>query len=134
MRFYLELVYLKRIEIKFQFFHCFFLGNFSFIIFFKVTLITFVEHIKMKIKLCSFLTVSFLIESFLFSFTSNSQGIAGFTASPVSSFSPVNVSFTNTSSGVRWNLCENGVYAWKAFVKLNDGEVFIKSGDVTLIR
>ena len=88
----------------------------------------------MKIKLCSFLTVSFLIESFLFSFTSNSQGIAGFTASPVSSFSPVNVSFTNTSSGVRWNLCENGVYAWKAFVKLNDGEVFIKSGDVTLIR
>jgi hypothetical protein len=88
----------------------------------------------MKIKLCSFLTVSFLIESFLFSFTSNSQGLVGFTASPVSSFPSVNVSFTNTSTGARGFFCENGVYAWKAFVKLNDGKVFIKSGDATLIR
>ncbi len=88
----------------------------------------------MKIKLCSFLTVSFLIESFLFSFTSNAQFVAGFTASPVSSFPPVNVSFNNTSAGERGIFCENGVYAWKAFVKLNDGKVFIKSGDATLIR
>ena len=87
----------------------------------------------MKIKLCSFLTVPFLIVSFLFSFTSNAQVVAGFTASPVSNCPPVNVSFTNISSGVRGNLCENGVYAWKAFGKLNDGKVFIKSGDVTFI-
>jgi len=95
---------------------------------------TFIEHIKMKIKLCSFLTVPFLIVSFLFSFTSNAQVVAGFNASPVSNCPPVNVSFTNRSTGVRGNLCENGVYAWKAFVKLNDGKVFIKSGDATLIR
>lgn len=88
----------------------------------------------MKIKLCSFLTVSFLIVSFLFSFTSNAKVVAGFAASPVSSCPSVNVSFTNTSAGVRENLCENGVYAWKAFVKLNDGKVFIKSGDGTFIR
>ena len=88
----------------------------------------------MKIKLCSFLTVPFLIVSFLFSFTSNAQVVAGFTASPVSSFPSVNVSFTNTSTGASGFFCENGVYAWKAFVKLNDGKVFIKSGDATLIR
>lgn len=32
------------------------------------------------------------------------------------------------------NLCEEGVYVWKAFIKLNDGKEFFKNGDVTLMR
>ncbi len=31
-------------------------------------------------------------------------------------------------------LCQQGVYIWKAYVKLNNGKVFNKSGDVTLLR
>jgi len=32
------------------------------------------------------------------------------------------------------NLCEQGVYVWKAYLKLNDGKEINKDGDVTLIR
>jgi gliding motility-associated-like protein len=31
-------------------------------------------------------------------------------------------------------LCQQDVYVWKAYVKLNNGKVFRKSGDVTLLR
>jgi gliding motility-associated-like protein len=31
-------------------------------------------------------------------------------------------------------LCQQDVYVWKAFIKLNNGKVFNKSGDVTLLR
>ncbi|MDP1746651.1 MAG: PKD domain-containing protein, partial [Bacteroidota bacterium] len=31
-------------------------------------------------------------------------------------------------------LCQQDVYVWKAYVKLNNGKVFNKSGDVTLLR
>jgi gliding motility-associated-like protein len=31
-------------------------------------------------------------------------------------------------------LCEEGVYVWKAYLKLNNGKVFEKNGDVTLLR
>lgn len=32
------------------------------------------------------------------------------------------------------NICEQGVYAWKAYIRLNNGKEFFKSGDVTLLR
>lgn len=31
-------------------------------------------------------------------------------------------------------LCEQGVYVWRAYVRLNDGKEFNKNGDVTLLR
>jgi hypothetical protein len=31
-------------------------------------------------------------------------------------------------------LCEEDVYVWKAYAKLNNGKVFKKTGDVTLLR
>lgn len=34
----------------------------------------------------------------------------------------------------RDQLCQTGVYVWKAYVKLNNGRVFDKAGDVTLLR
>ncbi len=34
----------------------------------------------------------------------------------------------------RGKMCQLGVYVWKAYVKLNNGKEFIKTGDVTLLR
>ncbi len=34
----------------------------------------------------------------------------------------------------RGNICQVGVYIWKAYVKLNNNKVFNKTGDVTLLR
>ncbi|MES2131390.1 MAG: PKD domain-containing protein [Bacteroidota bacterium] len=34
----------------------------------------------------------------------------------------------------RGKICQVGVYIWKAYVKLNNGKVFNKTGDVTLLR
>lgn len=34
----------------------------------------------------------------------------------------------------RGNICQVGVYIWKAYVKLNNSKVFNKTGDVTLLR
>lgn len=34
----------------------------------------------------------------------------------------------------RGKLCQLGAYVWKAYVKLNNGKVFNKTGDVTLLR
>ena len=31
-------------------------------------------------------------------------------------------------------LCEQGVYVWKAYIKMNNGKEFNKTGDVTLLR
>ncbi len=84
----------------------------------------------MKIKLCSFLTVSFLIVSFLFSFTSNAQVVAGFTASPVSGCPPVNVSFTNTSTGATSYIWDFGNGNTSSVA--NPGAIFSNSGTFTI--
>ncbi len=34
----------------------------------------------------------------------------------------------------RGKLCQQDVYVWKAYIKLNNGKIFNKSGDVTLLR
>ena len=34
----------------------------------------------------------------------------------------------------RGQICQQDVYVWKANVKLNNGKMFHKSGDVTLLR
>jgi gliding motility-associated-like protein len=34
----------------------------------------------------------------------------------------------------RGNLCQVDVYVWKAYVKLNNGKIFNKTGDVTLLK
>lgn len=34
----------------------------------------------------------------------------------------------------RGKICEQGVYIWKAYVKLNNGKIYNKNGDVTLLR
>ncbi|HWY36482.1 MAG TPA: PKD domain-containing protein, partial [Nitrosopumilaceae archaeon] len=34
----------------------------------------------------------------------------------------------------RERLCQQDVYVWKAYIKLNNGKIFNKSGDVTLLR
>jgi gliding motility-associated-like protein len=34
----------------------------------------------------------------------------------------------------RGKLCQQDVYVWKAYLKLNNGKIFNKTGDVTLLR
>jgi len=46
--------------------------------------------------------------------------------------------FVSNNVNIGWDgyykgkLCEQDVYIWKAYVKLNNGKVFRRTGDVTL--
>ncbi|HLC83707.1 MAG TPA: PKD domain-containing protein, partial [Bacteroidia bacterium] len=48
--------------------------------------------------------------------------------------------FVSTDINIGWDgyykgqLCQQDVYIWKAYIKLNNGRTFNKSGDVTLLR